>query len=460
MRYLSVLIAVGFLAVQTASSVSNTRESAPVVTVYDANPAHIWNRLRAALSVREDSHGGLYSSDSLDPMLWMNSTHLLSGPSHKEALHVLEEFLQTHAENLIHDPVKRAILQRDLWAVFDWSVEREPERPEEPSYQQQKRELQVRLAEALRRLALPEEQIQSLPDNYAQAIASGNFNKDYDPTHREAAFLPTDLFEQHGPWVEIEGSGATEPVAAQHVAAVSGRSRFLVFLRLPGGRKATFDYLRTLWEFPQAWIVRSDAPLQTEVNPNLPSFPAGTEVALVRQMTIFDNHGNLVPAPITESVQIRVYRAVSGDPASDLLASGARNSQDFYEVRLSRQQLFANKAGGLRAVGESEKEFFTFNAHGDDQIESAGRWPLSKHPPILSLCSECHRGAGIHSLNTVGVLIKPKYLQQDAMWEYPHRWWENDGTIYWKQQRYDWGLLNGYWMASDHDFSRGEAIVR
>lgn len=33
-----------------------------------------------------------------------------------------EEFIVTHGERLIDDPLKRAFLQRDLWAVFDHLV--------------------------------------------------------------------------------------------------------------------------------------------------------------------------------------------------------------------------------------------------------------------------------------------------------------------------------------------------
>jgi hypothetical protein len=450
MRHFAILIVLTFVAVQTVSAVSDSRVAAPAVTLYDPNPGHIWNRLHEALFVRKDASGISYGSDSLDPLLWQNSTYLLAEPSHQRALHVLDEFLQSHAENLIRDPVKRAILQHDLWAIFDWSVGREPERPGEPDYAHEKRELQARLAEVLRRIALTSKEIESLPDNYAEAVASGNFGKAYDPAHRDRAFLPPDLFEQHGSWVNIEGAGDPEPIASQHVAAVSGRSRFLVFMRLPGGRKATFEYLQSLWNFPQPWVVRPDAPNQTETNPNLPSFPVGTEVALVRQMALFDDHGNLVPAPITESVQIRVYRTstttmADAEHASFLDEMMARSGQDFYEIRLSRPQLFANQAGGLRIVGTSEREFFTFNAHGDDQIESSGRWPSSQYPPITKMCAECHRGTGIGSLNTREKLLKPGFLRSDPTWTYPLRWWENDGTIYWKQQRYDWGLLNGYW---------------
>jgi hypothetical protein len=187
------------MAVPAAASESAEKD----VALYDANPSHIWNRLHDALWVREDATGGKYGVDSLDPLLWLETEHLLAQPSHRLALRVLDEFLQAHAENQIHDPVKRAILQRDLWAVFDWSVQQHSYQG--PTYDQQKRELQTRLAEVLRRLALTAEEIHSLPANYGQAIASGAFAKEYDPGHRDRAFLPPDLFEPSGPWVLIAG---------------------------------------------------------------------------------------------------------------------------------------------------------------------------------------------------------------------------------------------------------------
>jgi hypothetical protein len=209
------------MAIPAAASESAEKAAA----FYDPSPAHIWNRLYAALLVREDSHGGQYDADSLDPPLWLESEYLLAGPSHARALRVLDEFLQTHAENLIRDPLKRAMLQRDLWAVFDWSVQQESAR-QRPHYDNERRELQTRLAEALRRLALSPKEIESLPDNYAQAVASGAFAKDYDPAHRERAFLPPDLFD--GSWLYIDSSPEefnSGGVAPSHVQAFSGRSR-------------------------------------------------------------------------------------------------------------------------------------------------------------------------------------------------------------------------------------------
>jgi hypothetical protein len=450
-----LLVAVPIALWRAATSVPEKSDTA--VAIYDANPSHIWNRLYAALLIREDRHGIAYGQDLLAPALWTDTKHLLEPKSHRQAMQVLDEFLQTHGENLIHDPIKRAMLQHDLWAVFDWSAAREPEWPGQPGYETEKRELQVRLAQVLKRLALTPKEIESLPDNYTQAVASGEFAKEYDPANRERPFLPPDLFEQHGPWVEMTAGG--EPFgdyflpAMAHVSSVSGRSRFLIFVRLPGGRKATFDYFRELWNFPEPWVVRQDAPNQTEVNPKLPSFPAGTEVVLVRQMTLFDNQGNLAPAPITESVQIRVYRSVTPNDMENSFTPQARvasSGQDSYEIRLSRPLLFAGKSGGLRTVGQDERELITLFSQGRDPLEEERGFSLdqlSKATPITQECVACHRGAGIASLNSRHNLLKPNFVQRDADYALPPRWWENDGTVYWKQQRYDWGLLSGYWKA-------------
>src|SRR2546428_10603425 len=175
MRLLASLHSLGSRATplaDTSASVSGPEGSPQAVTLYDPSPGHIWNRLHDVLLVREGPTGIRHGADSLDPLLWLNSKHLLAAPSHQRALRVLE-FLHTHAENLIRDPLKRAILQRDLWAVFDWSVQQRPERPGETEYEPEKRELQARLAVWVRPIALTQIQIESLAAAYAYAVASG-----------------------------------------------------------------------------------------------------------------------------------------------------------------------------------------------------------------------------------------------------------------------------------------------
>jgi hypothetical protein len=428
------------------------------VTIYDPNPTELWNRLHSVIFVRADIPSTTQVPDALDPPLWFHTAYLLAKPSHEDVLTILDEFLQTHGERLIHDPVKRAILQRDLWWVFDWSVEREPDRPGEPAYDKEKQELQSRLVEVMRRLALTPDEIHALPANYAQAVASGQFAKEYDQAHPDRPFLPPDLFDPNSSWVAIGENGANEPVAPGHVHAFS-RSSFLVFVRLPGGRKATFDYLQTLWDFPRPWIPRPDDPRheQTIENPELPQFPAGTQVALVRQMMLFDSQGNIEGTPITESVQIRVYRTVTAldrsnaetdsSPAEMIKSSG----QDFYQIRLSRPRLFANRAGGLRATERDEKEFAMFSSFGADEGSPNQHIPLDKYQPVLQMCFWCHRGAGINSVNSRSRLLKPNYREHDApagASGTDRQWWEGDQDIGWKQNRYDWGLLSGYWKSA------------
>jgi hypothetical protein len=348
------------------------------------------------------------------------------------------------------------MLQHDLWAVFDWSVQQHSWR-DRTGYRTEKRELQIRLAELLRRLALTKEQIKSLPDNYAQAVASGAFSAKYDPAHPEQPFLPPDLFDPRGPWVcitpspESIGNGG---VAKQHFSNLSGRSVFLVFVRLPQGRQATFDYFQELWNFAQPWAAGPQpvAADQSLPNPDLPSFPAGTQVALVRQMMLFDQQGNLVLSPITESVQMRVYRQITTARNNDFsagLAGVARDSgQDFFEIRISRRLLFSGRQGGLRATGREEREFSTFRTMGNDPIDSpSGRVePISSQPPTLQACLHCHSGGGVASFNSVDSLLKPTRRQQEPRdVNYGPRYWSESNALWWKQNRYDWGLLNGYW---------------
>jgi len=439
-----------------ASSRADASEAA--VTIYDPNPEHLWNRLHAAIFVRPDIPTTAEVSDALDPPLWLNTRYLLAQPSHDRILRLLDEFLQTHGERLIRDPVKRAILQRDLWAVFDWSITREPDQQHsgELAYEKERMELQSRLSEVMRRVALTPAEIRSLPSNYAQAVSAGQYGKDYDPDHPDRPFLPPNLLDPRGPWVQIlPNEAGGEPVAGEHTAQFS-RSSFLVFMRLPGGRKATFDYLQTLWNFPQPWIPRPDDPRHGQIveNPDLPQFPAGTMVALVRQMILPDNQGNLAPTPITESVQFRVYRSIRAAsaagatfPSSDEGAIRA-TGQDFYEFTMTRALLFAGK--GLKALGPDEKEFTMFQAFGADEGSRVQYVPLEKYPPVLKTCFECHRGQGINSVNSRTHVLKPNWLQYDSApgaYDPGHAWWEVT-DISAKQIRYDWGLLSGYWKAA------------
>ena len=321
-------------------------------TVYAPEDAHIWNRLFRQFFVRTSDDGLSHGGDVLDPLLWIQTVHVLEPPGYDETIALLDEFLLTGGDTLITDPLKRAMLQRDLWAVFDWVALRPQHLPD------QRQELQVRLAQVIRRVALSREQIRSLPDNYSEAVASGRYSASYE--NPGLAFLPADLFGQDSPWLSLGREGG--PIALNHVRhlAFSGRSAFLVFVRMPEqGREATLDELTG----GQA--------------------PPGTQVALVRRALLLDEGGHRVLSPLTESVQIRhFYR---------------EDAQAFFKFRLSRTFLFAGEPGGLRPLGPDEKEFDSFGSHGFDPFLSSREF-LDAKPATLATCSACHFGTGTQSI--------------------------------------------------------------
>ena len=156
--------------------------------IYDSNPDHLWNRLNKTLFERTAPDGKQYGLDQMDILYWGRTTNLLAGTSHQQALAVLDEFINTHGERLIGDPLKKALLQRDLWQLFDWTALPWPSTP----YASERKELQSRLAVIIRRLALTTNEIATLPDNYTRQAEA-----------KQLPDLPQGLFETNGAWVNL-----------------------------------------------------------------------------------------------------------------------------------------------------------------------------------------------------------------------------------------------------------------
>jgi hypothetical protein len=261
--------------------------------LFNPDPENVSNRLYRHVHVRSDSDSTEYGFEDLDPPLWHDTKYLLGGNSNKKALDLLDEFLRTGAERQICDPVRRAILQRDLWAVFDWA---------NPSG------LAEKLGEVIWGLSLSRSEIDALPDTYAMAIRGKEFPTAYDAAQPNRAFLPPNLFDPNGPWICV-GAPDGQLGAPAHENDFSGRSVFLVFVRLPGGRQAMFGYLKQLAKLNIPLMIEDPAhgPSFRVWNPGVPQFPVNTEFALVRRMVLPDRRHNLVQTPVTESIQIRRY---------------------------------------------------------------------------------------------------------------------------------------------------------
>jgi hypothetical protein len=423
------------------------------VTLYDPDPAHLWNRLHRALWVRTRPDGKEYGHDRLDPLLWLETKYLVEGKAHEQAVAVLDEFLAEHGEKLVKDPLKRAILQRDLWAVFDWTTEtgqntREAYLRRSPP---PRRALQLRLARCIQRLALTPAAIQTLPDNYAAAVASRAFAEKYDSDHPERPFLPPDLFQKDGPWVEVEVDNASTVAASRHVHDFGARAAFRVFLRFPEGRKATLAYFAKLHDFPRPWVLTPESARRQHdllvLNPELPQFPVGTQAALVRQMLVVDSEGRIANTRVTESVQLRVFRAIAKwTPEEDRRDKPA--DQAFYEFTRGRALLFASKTGGLQPLTLDDRDFRTqFLVHPYDELESRdGVAPDPRMARTMRGCLGCHDRPGIHAFRTYTGGDFPRgrfYLP--SLDENRDAGSQAELTAMRKRDQYSWGLLQGLW---------------
>jgi hypothetical protein len=404
----------GIASVTLAASVVGPQRAAPRAGLYDADPRHLWNRVHDQFHVRTAPDGSAWGHDTVDPLVWRETRHLLTGASHASALRVLDEFVSSGGERLVRDPIKRAVFQHDLWAIFDWAAETS-ERDWTARFA-----LMQRLARVMRSVALPRDVIQRLPRNDAAVPA-----------------LPRDLFDPAGPWV---GVGGTQSVVPHHSGGLS-RSAFIVLWNLPAGSRATAAYLQSLWSFPQPFVrdesfeLGRDGEVRTKLNPALPAIPERTRIALVRMMLLVDDTGVVVPSPIVQSVQLRTFPG-----------------PDFAEIKLSRAALFKGASGGLRAVAPDERDFITFSSMGMDAFEHQLARPWSgpaRLPLVLQMCTNCHNTEfepPVTTVRSVAAIVAQRAFADTRHDRWSHWFTQPVVAAEAKSRRYDWGLLRALWQ--------------
>ena len=429
-RAMRLLVAcvVGLLTIGgIASSIQVAPASSKRARLYDPNPNHLWNRIHEEFHIRVARDRSEYGLDTVDPLLWRETQHLLRGPSYASAARVLDEFLTSNGESQIRDRVKRAVFQHDLWAIFDWLALRS-----ESENKAARSALMQRVARVIRRVALSQKNIEALPDTYAAAIASGAFAA---ASSQQQPYLPRELFSSTGPWV---GVGGTEPLVPQHAAEL-GRSAFIVLWNLPSGSAETREYLQKLWNFPQPFVVDEtfqfarDGEVRAKLNPALPRVPDGTQIALVRKMLLIADTGAIVPSNIVESIQVRAFPG-----------------RTFSEVRFSRGALFTGKAGGLRTVAADDRDFITFSAKGTDPFEIQSFGGPARLPRVLDSCINCHQmefEPAIETVRSLRQMLRPGSLV-DSRYERWARWFTQPiVAAEAKSRSYEWGLLQGLWQS-------------
>ena len=413
------VIVLGLAGWVVAQEPARLAAPSPTTTVYDPDPDHPFNLVHAALFLRVGPDGKIYGEDRLDPLLWAASTHLDEGePGHDAALAALEALDRRMRDDPVADPLRRALLQRDLWLVTNWLAADEPERTST---------LGLALAKAIRHVALTGEQIAALPDNYRLAVDSGRFAKAFDPARPEASYLPPGLLTDDGPWV---GLGRFDvPVPNFHVDERGGNrstnSVFMTRIKHPAGRAAGEAWIATIAASKEPLLLVDPADTSERrpqlPNPALPELPVGTEFALVRRALLIDTTGRVVASPLTESVQVRVTRQDARDflagvtdfsfgrgavPVGGSRSSAARGfaGQSYLEFVLGRRALLAGEAGGLRDVSAVGDFHNGFRAHAADQFHLDTPSPFPHG--LLEVarrrsCLECHYTPGVHGVQTI-----------------------------------------------------------
>ena len=409
--------------------------AAPAAGKPQADTRPVWDRLNDALFVRAASDDGeQYGRAELDILFWSSTKHLLTSPSHERAIRVLDEFIRTRGERLIQDPLKRALLQRNLWALFDWSAARPAWQYARPGELAASAQLQRRLVTVIKRLALSAEEIDELPDNYAEAEA-----------HLSDSLLPRGLFVADGAWLQVGRPDGT--IAPEHTSGFGGRSVFMVFVKFPDGREQAQRYLKTLGEFVPALVYSDAMPFVAGkrkkptlmTNPKTPQFPLDTQWALVRRLCLIDDLGHLHPTRLIESIQTRSYKSI---PDVYGTFDAWRVAQGVAEFHLDREH-----APALRAVTDGERDFQAvhFRSVGTDPFEilSAAEWDRNRsgiRGETLRTCGMCHLAPGIFSVNSYGTFGMAAHPLDSSTVER-----ETEETLAWKSRQFDWGLLQGLW---------------
>lgn len=369
------------------------------ITRADAPPVTLADEIHALVYHRTDRQGTVYGEKRIDPLLWYDSRHLLEEPFYSQFKQLLAR-IPAAEDRETFSPLQRAMVQRDLWQVFDWTCQNRTQWPEA------RVELQQILSDAIRKMALSAKAIDALP----------------------SAPLPEQLLAENSPWCEM-GVNGEAIIAPGHTPAFGGRSAFRVFMRHPDGPAAAEKYIASMQS--NSWVPSTQSGEHTDlVLPyELPQFPPNTAFVLLRQLILVTATGELKGSPLTESIQMRTY------PAD--------GTQTFREWMLDLAKTRAGEPT-LRELSKDEADFpfVQFASHGVDPFLQAG---AIQTRPVLTTCNTCHDAINYRSVHVLTRLFGHRDARPPSMYGGCDPGRALNATISWKQDQYNWGLLQGLW---------------
>lgn len=362
------------------------------VALADApDAADPYDTLYDVLMTRNGPDGKAYAQNETSPSIFSWSEFPFDDKTFDKFNAALSAFAALPQEDIDeYNDVKRALLQRHLWKVFDttFNWDWKPDwwwsgRKAFPKTHLDRRiAVQPPIVALLRKLALTKEQILGLPNPLAATMNSGGFATAHDTADQFKPFLPTDLYAEESSWICLGED--KEPIpASQHTNKSSSRSMFLQFIRLPGGRAETLEYLERIKKRPH-------------------QFPVGTQFALLEQPFLISKEGELVLSPMVASVQLRAYLNVGRRFSAS--KDAPQVTQSVAEFVMQPRELMKGNAV-MRAMGQND---FRYDAGAPDSVgfnprdpfatgENAGGMPTTSR---LSDCMSCHGSAGGRGVRT------------------------------------------------------------
>lgn len=339
----------------SASKTDEFGDAKPFAAMPDSIPPYL--RLRVSTGAFDRYEEGDRAVEALYPsfLTARGTDYVFAEPARSQLGQALREAI---GDQTWRPPLDRALMQADLWSAFDSLAAVSLAEHGDPARRQAAGALMPLFAALIGKVALTDDEIATLPDNYAAG--------------RSALPLP-DLFARDGEWMEVVMSPHRS-----HDQAADFRRASRVFVK---PRRRPSDEARFL-----------DGLAST----------AASEVAvtaLVMQTLLVDSRGRVRPTRLVSDVQVRSLAPEAGPSRTDV---------NEYEV--SRRQLRLDPARG---------GFVRFDAAADAYLPLAGNDYGFATPQrdrhgetsaivtkLRSRCSVCHGPDGT-AFMTFGLIPMP-----------------------------------------------------
>lgn len=390
---------------------AGTLKSDQPLPLYDDDSQHLWNRVFAAFYIRprhisaRDAQPAVIQyegGDVIEFLAWGKTQYWSSVDVFEKVSPLLDEFLERGGEKLLRDPLKRAVLQHDLWAVYDHLIDQNIKRSADQTTRARRDVLCTKLAKCVQLLALSSQEVAELPDTYTIAVKSGAFESRHDFV-AERNYLPARLLTEPETWVEVDfyqpdiHEDISDRFVTLHTQSLQGRSYYRIFYKFPGGRQQVVSYLKELKERGIDWKQAASQGF-VRLKKEAPPIPVGTEVVLLQLMMTVDDRLQPVPTRIVESFQFRVFRNIDGSSEPPTNTGAGINILDY---RLKRHLLFdRQRAGGLEREPEGMPQY---RVAIDGLKATAPDWGFADKSVLFQQCVDCHMSRRLERLGAASI---------------------------------------------------------